>query len=228
MLTKEITLEDTENQVRKVVCSICNTRTNHKVHTIVKLYWDDQSYGAQGSQCYETISCLGCEEISFRILSSSSEDFSQDEEGNYFATETESIYPNRLAGRPSLQEAYSLPDKIKNIYNETHSALTSKLKILAGVGIRALIEAICLEEKAKGSNLEKKINNLVEKGVLTTSSSLTLHKTRFLGNRSAHEIEAATDIELEVAFDIVENLLKTVYIIPRKAKNLSLPRERHI
>lgn len=208
------------------MCSRCNVKTNHKVHTIIKLSWEEPEYAIQGIDFYETISCLGCEDISFRLASSNSDDMDYDEEGKITYLETEIIYPSRLMGRSPLQEIYSLPEKIRNIYKETHSALTSRLKILASVGIRALVEAICLEEKAAGINLEKKIDNLVEKGVLTKSNALTLHKTRFLGNRSAHEIEAATDDELEVAFDILENLLKTVYIIPKKAQSLEIEKNK--
>jgi len=79
---------------------------------------------------------------------------------------------------------------------------------------------VCLEEKAEGSNLKEKIENLVKKGILTQKNADILHKTRFLRNRSVHEIEAATNSELSVAFDIMENLLQTVYIIPKKADTL--------
>ena len=60
------------------------------------------------------------------------------------------------------------------------------------------------------------------KEVLTKRNAAVLHKTRLLGNRSAHEAAASSDSELDVAFDIVENLLETVYIIPKKAESLKL------
>jgi Domain of unknown function (DUF4145) len=41
-------------------------------------------------------------------------------------------------------------------------ALCSKLPILAGVGIRALIEAVCHDKSAQGSDLRKKIDSLVD------------------------------------------------------------------
>ncbi len=220
MLKKKITVEKTREEIPKVACSRCNIKTNHKVLSTIKLFWDETKYEVQGIDLYETISCLGCEELSFRLTSSNSQEVEMDEDGKYINPETEELYPNRLVGRPPLREQYSLPEKIRSMYKETHAALSSKLKILAGIGIRALIEAVCIEEKAEGADLKKRIDSLVEKGVLTQSSATTLHKTRFLGNRSAHEIEAAMDEELGVAFDILENLLMTVYIIPKKAKNL--------
>jgi hypothetical protein len=175
----------------------------------------------QGVSNYEIIRCSGCDSISFRFTSSNSEDFHQDDEGNYIHDETEEIYPSRLMGRTALEDTYSLPPKVRSIYRETHAALCAKLPILAAVGIRALIESVCSEESAKGRNLEKKIDDLIQKEVLTKRNAIVLHKTRILGNMSAHEIESASDSELDVAFDIVENLLETVYIIPKKAEWLN-------
>jgi hypothetical protein len=123
-------------------------------------------------------------------------------------------------GRSALDGLYELPEKVRSIYKETHAALCTKLKILAGVGIRALVESVCQEESAEGNNLEKKIDDLVIKGVLTKRSADVLHKTRLLGNQAAHETKAASDSELDVAFDIIENLLETVYIIPKKSARL--------
>lgn len=88
--------------------------------------------------------------------------------------------------------------------------MCARLNILAGIGIRALVESVCREKAAQGSNLEIKIDDLVAKGVLTRDSANTLHGTRLLGNRSAHEITAANDDELDIAMDIIENLVRTV------------------
>ena len=99
--------------------------------------------------------------------------------------------------------------------------MCARLNILAGIGIRALVESVCREKDAQGRKLEIKIDDLVTKGVLTHSSAETLHSTRVLGNKSAHELIAATDDELDIAMDIVESLIKTVYVIPQKSKRLS-------
>ncbi len=219
MITTKTTVQKVKDETRKVACSRCNRQTNHKVLTSVQYYWDANG-DIQGYDNYETISCLGCDEISFRLASTNSDDVDMDEDGEMVHSVTEELFPQRLIGRSPLDDQHFLPSKIKQIYKETHSALSSKLKILAGVGVGALIESVCLEEEAGGSNLKEKINDLVKKGILTQKSADILHETRFLRNRSAHEVEAATDTELSVAFDIMENLLQTVYIIPKKAEGL--------
>ncbi len=216
---KKIALDKTKDQIHKVVCKLCDTETNHKVCSSVELHWGNEDI--QGADEYEIIRCLGCDQISFRISSSNSEDMDVDAEGNIIHPETEEIYPSRLMGRTALEDIYSLPEKVRSIYVETHAALCTKLKILAGIGIRALVEAVCSEKSAQGQNLEEKIEDLVLKEVLTKKNATVLHQTRLLGNRAAHEIKAPSDAELDVAFDIVENLLETVYIIPKKAERLN-------
>lgn len=217
-MNKRITLDKTKDKIRQVVCNKCDNRTNHNVCSSVEFYWDTEDI--QGIDNYEIVRCSGCDGISFRISSSNSEDCDYGINGEIIHPESEEIYPNRIMGRTTLAEMYFLPEKVRSIYEETHVALCTKLRILAGVGIRALIESVCLEEKAEGKNLEKRIEDLVKKGVLTKTNAEILHKTRFLGNRAAHEVKAASDAELDVAFDILENLLETIYIIPKKAEKL--------
>jgi len=222
MSSVEISVKKIKDETRKVACVRCNRSTNHKVWTLVKRFWDLPEADIQGNERYETISCLGCDEVSFRLVSTNSEDYGLNEDGEIEHWETEEVFPGRLIGRSPLSDQHFLPLKIREIYKETHSALCTKLKILAGVGIGALIEAVCTEERAVGHNLQEKIDDLVGKGVLTKANAEILHKTRFLRNRSAHELQAASDAELSVAFDILENLLQTVYIVTKKAERLKV------
>jgi hypothetical protein len=172
-----------------------------------------------GLDRFEIIICLGCDTVSFKKSSCNSED-TPDPDGN--VPETETIYPSHIAGRKQIDNVYLLPDSIENIYKETHGAICSKFNILAGIGIRALVESVCKEKNAVGNDLEKRINDLVLKGILTKDEAGILHKTRLLGNRSAHEVAEPTYEELEIAMDIVENLLRNVYIIPERAKKLKI------
>ncbi len=219
-VTKKITSNKSKGEIRSVVCGNCDSETNHKVDNSIEVYWDYKPADVQGTDLYETIHCLGCEQISFRTTSTNSEDYFMDDDGNAEYEEREVIYPNRIKGRTPLKDWYSLPLKIRSIYQQTHSALSTELKILAGVGVRVLLEAVCKEQGAEGVNLAKRVDDLVKKEVLTKRNADILHKLRFLGNDSAHDGEAASDSELEVAFEIVENLLETVYIIPQKSESL--------
>jgi hypothetical protein len=164
-MDEKFVLDKTKGENRKVVCNRCDNTTSHIVYVSLLHSWGNEDI--RGNDVYEIVGCLGCNSVSFRRSSSNSEDWHEDDEGNFVYDETEEIYPSRLMGRVPLEDIYSLPDKVRSIYRETHAALCTKLKILAGVGIRALVEAVCSEESAAGRNLEDKIEDLVSKDVLT-------------------------------------------------------------
>ena len=71
-------------------------------------------------------------------------------------------------------------------------------------------------------NLETRIDALRDQNILTPEGARILHKTRFLGNRAAHEIERPNDQTLNAAMEVVEHTLKSVYILPKIAKRLPL------
>lgn len=213
--------DKTRGMIYKLPCRMCDLKSNHIVLKSVEDHWSEDKYEIQGWEKIEIVKCQGCDQLSVRSTSSHSEDyFSDDVTGELIYPEHEQLYPNRIEGRKHLNDVHYLPFGIQSIYTETHGALCSKFKILAGAGIRAIIESICNEENAQGINLEKKIDDLSTKGTLTQQEAETLHSTRILGNRAVHEIVAPTNEELDVAMDIVENLIKTVYIIPKKAQKL--------
>ncbi|MFC1700868.1 DUF4145 domain-containing protein [Patescibacteria group bacterium] len=217
---RKIEHDKTKDKEYDLACIKCDGETCHKVLFSVNVFESEDEISV--SRDYEIIICQGCKEISFRKTSSCSEDMSYDPEtGDIDYDEDIKLYPSRIAGRKQVKDMYLLPDEVLKIYKETHGALCGRLSILAGIGIRALVESVCREKEAQGGNLKNKIDDLVTKGVLTKDSAETLHSTRLLGNNSAHETIVATDDELDIAMDIVENLIKTVYVISQKAKKLN-------
>lgn len=217
---RKIEYDKNKDKEYKLACIRCDGETCHKVLFSVNVLESEDEISV--SRDYEIIICQGCKEVSFCNTSSCSEDMSYDPEtGETNYDEDIKLYPSRIAGRKQVKDMYLLPDEVLKIYKETHGALCGRLSILAGIGIRALVESVCREKEAQGGNLKNKIDDLVTKGVLTRDSAETLHSTRLLGNNSAHETIAASDDELDIAMDIVENLIKTVYVIPQKAKRLN-------
>jgi len=119
-----------------------------------------------------------------------------------------------------MQEVYLLPRGVSTIYDEAHSALCGDLKIMAGFGIRAIVEAVCKDKEMSGRNLQIKIDSLAENGFITSDGAMILHSLRFIGNAAAHKMKAHSLEELNVAFDVIEYLLQGVYILPKQAENL--------
>lgn len=202
-------------------CVKCQNSTYHTVVASQTLHqkWEE----IEESDDYEIIRCDGCRSVSFRRYRESTEDLVYDPQlGEGVLLGTEELYPERRAERPVLKGWEHLPTIVLRIYKETLSAISSQQRTLAGMGIRALVEAVCIEEDAKGKNLEKRIDALVAKGKTTQSDAEILHSTRLLGNKAAHEIQPLTSEALDQAVQMVEHLLQGVYILP--ATTSALPR----
>jgi len=215
--TKNVKINQYPDIELELPCIKCVGKTAHKVLVSVDVRGDEGE--VQWSDDYQIVECGGCKNKSFRNVSSNSEDYYQISETEWEYDELELLYPSRIAGRKTLEnEAHYLPFKVRAIYKETLNALNSSSPVLAGIGLRALTETICKEQNAIGSNLYKKIDDLVVKQVLTPAGSTILHKIRTLGNDAAHEVKPHSDKQLGLAMDVVEHILNDVYIIPTKVE----------
>jgi hypothetical protein len=94
------------------------------------------------------------------------------------------------------------------------------LSVLTGIGIRAIVETVCREKNSPGGNLAAQIGGLVTLNLITQNEANILHDLRFMGNKAAHEVREHSSQDLNLAFDIIEHLLKTVYILPEQARQL--------
>ena len=199
-----------------VVCGECGRLTDHEILADAVSRDETSDGNIQFCDDYLTIRCRGCKTLSFCLESINSED--SDDEGEPLLSRT--LFPSRIVGRPQLRDLYHLPAKLRMVYEETRSSLIGNLKVLTGIGIRAIVETVCNEKEAPGRNLDQKIAGLVTLNLITQTEAKILHDLRFMGNQAAHEVKAHSQNELNLAFDVVEHLLKTVYLLPEQAKLL--------
>jgi hypothetical protein len=206
--------DTTIDKERRVPCMECNTDTYHKVLSSTNLF--DQGDWGVFWQDYEIIMCQGCRSVSFRKSWGTDDVIGQDDEGDFIYDESEELFPSRVKGRKEIKHHSQLPLNVGRIYRETYRAITGKQPILSGMGIRALVEAVCVDQKIKGRDLKAKINNLVVVGLLTKDGAEILHPIRLYGNDAAHKTFQAKDEDLSILMDIAENLLQNTYIITKK------------
>lgn len=222
---KQIKIEKDKNTNKKidVSCGACKRSTKHLILSNVDLSGNEKMGTEEYYQWhneYQIIQCQGCETISFRKTHSNSEDYSlvgscpEDWENTLYID----IYPNPEEGRKSIQDDHLLPSNLQRIYSETLKALNAGHSVLTGIGIRAIVETVCKDKLATGGDLFNKINDLVTQGVLTKDGADILHKLRTLGNEAAHEVKPHDNVQLGLAFDVIDHLLQGVYILPYHAK----------
>lgn len=215
-------LNKTKNAEMNLPCQTCTGKTAHRALATVDVRGSegDHNYSFDWAIDNQIVQCLGCKSISFRVASSNSEDYYPISETEYEYEVIENLYPPRIEGFKGLgNDAVYLPNTIKRIYDETLTALSVQAPILAAIGLRALVEAVCREKKASGRDLFSQLDNLVEQRVLTPVGASILHKIRTLGNAAAHEAKPHNERQLALAMDIVEHMLKDVYILPKQAES---------
>lgn len=212
----------------KSFCATCSRPTNQKVLKEERVFSSDET-GWWDESKYQIIQCQGCDTISFRKLYN---DISYQQGFDEDMT-TQELFPKRgLHSRPT-KTYRNLPIDIKHVYQETIDAYNNNLSLLASVGIRAILEAICLEKMVKegtytnkngktinSKRLDGKIYGLCEKGFLTSNHVEILHELRFLGNAAVHELITPSLSEISLALDIIELVIENIYIIGRKAHQL--------
>jgi len=131
--------------------------------------------------------------------------------------EPESIFhPKRSEYARPRKYFMNLPGKLSDLYGEVIGTHDSNLNVLCAVGLRALIEGICADKNVQGRNLDEKIEAM--KTLLPQNIVQNLHGFRFMGNRAAHELEAPSSSELNVAIDLIEDILNYLYDLDYKAR----------
>lgn len=201
----------------RVLCKSCRHATNHEVLFSHDSVAESEDGDIKVWTSDQVLKCCGCDDISFRHAYECTEDI--DYETGQLAV-TEVLYPNRVDGRGPMDGYDEFPAKTRRIYKETLKALNQNAFILSAIGLRALIESICVEQKTLGGTLEKRIDELAASGLLSKKQAEFLHAHRFMGNAAAHEMIAPKVTELVAALDIAETLLKTIYILPDVANSL--------
>lgn len=150
----------------KDYCPSCQQITNHKcLFTVSESSEHDSDF--HWEQNYETIQCLGCENIQFRNRFSNEDMYRHTEDGYEEPYDESKYYPKNLNNHFLLKNIYELPSKLRIVYIETIEALKNNCYLLAGIGLRAIIEATCLDQGILGRTLEIKINNLVRNKLIT-------------------------------------------------------------
>lgn len=212
-------LAEPDASLHKIECRQCCRETSHK---IVASYVEDGADEEDSQNHYywnvisQIIQCSGCDLVSFRTISTNSEDYDYDEEGRN-EYETVKFYPGRSTGLKGVDRRF-VPYRIAQLYEETKSAIENDLSIIGGIGVRAILDAVCKDVHAEGRDLYKKIDDLHAKSLVTKEGVAALHKIRLLGNKSAHDAASHSREQLSLALEIVEYILVGTYVMPEKVR----------
>jgi len=101
------------------------------------------------------------------------------------------------------------------IYHEIIDSYNAELRMTCAMGIRALFEAICVDQGIKDEEptrgLQDKIDVLGERGIIEPDVADNLFSLKFLGDDAAHRLDIPTDQELKLGIKVLEKLISFVY-----------------
>jgi hypothetical protein len=136
-----------------------------------------------------------------------------------------SVFPNPLPLKEPIDDNHLIPGLIGSVYLETLAAYNSKSYILCAMGLRSIIEAICIDRKCKMErNLKLSIEKLRNSGNISELQVDILQNCKDFLNITFHEIKKPSRAEITAAFGAIESILASVYIHPETGEYL---RKRH-
>lgn len=194
-------------------CASCDRDT---WHSIICSHVESE-YEYRADTAYQIVQCCGCHTVSFRKVISDYEAAYPISEDEWEVPRDITCYPSILKGHREIQDIWDIPDTVREVYTQSIQAIKDSSNILAGIGLRATIEAICNDRNIAGKTLEKRIDALAKGGLISQKDSERLHAIRFLGNDAAHEIKKADPKNLLIALRIIEHLLVNIYILDGEA-----------
>ncbi len=212
---------DTEKKESlNLFCNFCRRRTSHK--TLVRVDTKDENPDNIGTffGIYRITECCGCHSICFVERTFSSEDEGVcDELISEFPCV---VYPTPEEFTPTERgmnpiDIY-LPDGVRRIYRESLEAIKNRMFILAGIGMRTILDVVCRDNKIGNENdsLSKRLAIMLdERRLITPDEKTILDAVRDIGNDSAHEGKLITYVGLHSALTIIDHLLNKLYLIPR-------------
>ncbi len=197
--------------------SNCRTCARSTRHEILFSFDDPGNEYYQEVDRWQVLQCRGCDTLGFRHQNEDHENL-QEWEGTVEPTVVIRCYPHAIPEHKLLSHINSVPALIQNVYKQSVTAYAAGSSIIAGMGLRTTIEAVCNHLEISGASLEKRIDALLKNGHISSSDKKRLHGIRFLGNDAAHNIRNPSLAELRVALEIIEHLINSVFILEMRAK----------
>lgn len=202
---------------RRVLCKECQQNTWHAILNEAKSEKElSEEDGIWESTKFITLQCMGCDNVCLLLEYFCTENYNPE---NGEVDIVYSVYPTPTKEERSLiDKYYYLPNDVVAIYRETIQAFNSKLYILTAIGVRTMIEAVSRDQGITDRGIASKINKMIEKNIVTQAGGDLLLMVKEKGNVSAHEIKKHHHDDLSLCIDVLESVLRNLYILPKSAE----------
>jgi hypothetical protein len=211
------------------VCRECDRLTPHRILCSFEGSVDDPDAWTWWND-YEMLECTHCGAVVFRHSFGHVDESRINAEDDFEKLKPEyergESWPRHVVGLKHLEGAEHLPEPIGQLYQEAFESAAFGHTLVAVLGLRTLIQAVCRESGAGGGGLSQQIDALESRGILSHSQASFLHGIRLLGNDTAHESMQPIPVgTLTQCFTIVHVILAAQYVLPKTAPNLDAKRD---
>ncbi len=115
---------------------------------------------------------------------------------------------------------FKLPGNMRELLEEIYRSLDAENLRLPMMGARTLVDMMIVEKIGDVGGFKEKLKELEAEGFVSSHNRESLYAALEVGNAAAHRGHAATESEVQAVMDIVETMLKAIYVFPELAQNL--------
>lgn len=210
-------------------CNNCSTSTNHDVLHSEKSTWSeeiDEHSNIYGGSEYFFLRCRGCETVKVLRQSWFSEDV--DEQGSPRIQES-SIPPETDRRDPEwfhkLIDIFDYDRTSENaciagLLREIYVACQNDQRRLAAMGVRALLEHIMISKVGDNRTFVENLEKFYEERYISRQQKEILEAVLEVGHATMHRYHHPSKEDLRIIVDILENIVQTVVVHDKEAKNL--------
>lgn len=115
---------------------------------------------------------------------------------------------------------HSLQEPLREVMDEVYRGVDLDLRAISAMGIRAVIDTVLVDLVGDVGGFERKLNQMVAKGLLTEMSRPHMLAAIEAGNAAAHRGHIPDRVDVLTLLKICENLLYERLIMPGQALRL--------
>lgn len=126
----------------------------------------------------------------------------------------------------------SIPEEIRKDLAEANRCYSANAYKGVVVMCRRIMQQIALQNNIKGANLQKQIEKMHKKGLITKSLRDAANEIRYFGNFGAHpqkdNLDNVTYEDAETIWNLTSAFLMDLYIRPSQIENLTNKRQNKV
>jgi hypothetical protein len=166
---------------------------------------------------YRTWICRGCDSATLQESATLEQLFNNDTRKVVW---TYAYHPKRMTEDLPRKFFADTPLKMHMVYYEIVESFNTESKVLCAIGLRALLEAICVDKGITDKvawGLKGKLAELEKRQHIPAGIVKKLESFKFMGDGAAHRLEVPDREDLKLAIEVMEGLLSFLYDLKDKA-----------